>query len=194
MRRSVTSFVCGLIGSLFCLNWGFIMGFFANVAGCVKTNETGSNEALLIYFLGWLCFIGAIFGIVGAANCFKKARAGAIWLTVSTVMCSPLLIYMFVNIQSLFEGFATNFVLTNVVIFLLPAILLAVATVFAWLAKKVNKPMANSYEAIANAAQSDDGTSKLEKELTKLKETFDKGIITEEEYNAARKKIIEKNT
>lgn len=192
MRKSVTSFVCGLIGSLFCLGWGFFAAFIMNIAGAISASIDGTSDATitLVYVLGWLCFIGAIFGIVGASNCFKKARVGAIWLTIATVMCAPLHIYIFVQIPSI----GGAFIFSRIVVVLLPVILLAVATVFAWLAKKVNKPMANSYEAIANAAQSDDGTSKLEKELTKLKETFDKGIITEEEYNAARKKIIEKNT
>ena len=193
MRKSVTSFVCGLIGSLFCLGWGFFAAFIMNVAGAISSAIGGSADSTItvVYLLGWLCFIGAILGIVGASNCFKKARVGAILLTIATIMCVPLHIYIFVK----FPTIGGAFVLSRIVIVLLPVILLATATVLAWIAKKVEIPFANSYSAIENATRVDEnGSSKLERELVKLKETFDKGIITEEEHNAARKKIIEKNT
>jgi len=192
MRKSVTGFVCGLIGSLFSLWWGFWVGVIGNI-GTLLSSATGSGAdgtITVLYLLGWVGFIGAIFGIVGASNCFKKARAGAIWLTIATAMCGSLQLYLFFSLTGDFAAL----LLTRVVIFLLPAILLAVATIFAWIAKKVEVPEGNnSYSSIANNVnKTKEDDSALERELLNLKKTLDKGLITEDEYQAARKKIIEK--
>lgn len=187
MRRSITSLICGLIGSIFSLAWGFIFGIVGEV-GTAATSATSSGPdgtLSLIYVLGWLCFLGAILGIVGASLSVKKARAGAIWLTIATVMCAPLQIYAFAKLQ------VTTMIMANIIVCLLPTILLAVACVFAWLAKKVNSPEQLKRQTVGETTSS--SVSGLESELLKLKETFEKGLITEEEFNEARKKIINKH-
>ena len=192
MRRSVTGFVCGLIGSLFSLWWGFWFGVIGNVGTLISSAAGSGSDGTItaIYLLGWVCFIGAIFGIVGASNCFKKARAGAIWLTIATVMCGSLQIYVFVSLT----GGIGELLLTRIFIFLLPTILLAVASIFAWCAKKADKVVgAGNVSATVNVQREESGANSLERELLKLKETFEKGLITEEEYKEARKRILDKN-
>ena len=182
MRRSVTAMICGLIGSLFSLWWGFIFGSFGDLLKIIPTDEA-SRLATTLTVLGWFAFIGGIVGIVGSSLSLKKARKGAICLTIATVFSGALQLYIFGKTVS-----GSN-IMTSVMIFLLPTVLLVVASVFAWLAKETEPTRS------ANAAsQNNSNNQGLEKELSGLKEMLDKGIITEEEFAVAKKNLLEKYT
>ncbi len=193
-RKTLTGFICGLIGSLFSLFWGFWAGIVGNIgtviAAAADSSATGSLN--IVNVLGWLAFIGGIIGIVGSAMCFKKARTGAIWLTIATLMSGSLLLYIFIQIVM---AAGATMLFTWVIVFLLPAILLAVATVFAWLAKPVNGTVTNNPYIQSNnqPQQKVEKTETLEDKLQNLKNMYDKGLITEDEYNEARKNILSKN-
>ena len=79
-RRSVAGFIFGLIGSLFCLWWGFTFGLVGDIGQSIVNGVNGSGTwggtISIIMILGWLAFVGAIVGIIGAAMCFKSARKG----------------------------------------------------------------------------------------------------------------------
>ena len=202
-RKTLTGFICGLIGSLFSLFWGFWAGIVGNIgtviAAAADSSATGSLN--IVNILGWLAFIGGIIGIVGSAMCFKKARTGAIWLTIATLMSGSLLLYIFIQIVM---AAGATMLFTWVIVFLLPAILLAVATIFAWLAKPVNGTVTNNPYVQNNNYQPQpqvqpqpqqkvEKTETLEDKLQNLKNMYDKGLITEDEYNEARKNILSKN-
>ena len=197
IRKSVTAFILGLVGSLFSLWWGFISGIGGGlVDGILASSGAAFTEATLINLLGWLAFLGAIVGFVGAANCLKKARRGGILLTVATVMCSPIQLYFFIKII----GYTTAMFTTIFIIFLLPVVLLVVATVLAYCAKLVDAPadpmMQQTYTQSqpVQYTQPQPQANSLENELTNLKGMLDKGLLTEEEYNEAKKNAIAKHT
>jgi len=184
MRRSVTAMICGLIGSLFSLFWGFIFGVGGDLFKIIPTDEA-TKLATTFTVLGWLAFIGGIVGIVGSALSLKKARKGAICLTVATVLSGALQLYIFGKVV----GGSGSSIMTFIIIFLLPTVLLVVASVFAWLAKETEPSRSASA-----ANQTNSGNQGLEKELSGLKEMLDKGIITEEEFAVAKKNLLEKYT
>lgn len=192
MRKSIPAFICGLIGSLFSLWWGFVCGLIGNVGSLIGTAAEASELASsmnVVNLLGWLAFLGAIVGFVGAGYCFKKARRGAILLTVATLMCAPLQLYMFIKLIG-----AGSLITTIIIIFLLPVVLLIVATVLAYLAKEQPLTMQSYAAPQQPVASQQPATSGLEAELTNLKGMLDKGLLTEEEYNEAKKNAIEKHT
>ena len=194
MRKTTTGFVCGLIGSLFSLFWGFICGITGSALGLA----TDAAEVLVFQLLGWASFLGAILGIVGASLCLKKARKGAICLTVASVLCGALQLYLFI------KAFHTSFFMTIIIVFLLPTILLATATVFAWIAKITNtqhvayntnvgtipQPQNNSEQA----QPQNNGQKTLEEELNSLKDMFDRNLLTEEEFAEAKKNVLNRYT
>jgi len=185
MRRSVTAMICGLIGSLFSLFWGFIFGVGGDLFNIIPTDEA-SKLATTFTVLGWFAFIGGIVGIVGSALSLKKARKGAICLTVATVFSAALQLYIFGKVVG---GSSGSSIMTFIIIFLLPTVLLIVASVFAWLAKETEPSRSASA-----ANQTNSGNQGLEKELSGLKEMLDKEIITEEEFAVAKKNLLEKYT
>ena len=193
MRKSVTSFVLGIVGSLFSLFWGFISGLFGGLGGIVADgigSESGATTMGIINFLGWLAFLGAIVGFVGAGNCFKKARRGGIILTVATAMCSPIQLYWFIKLVQ----YTPTMTPTHLIVFLLPVVLLIVATVLAYCAKLVEAPAGPVYyqPQPQQPVQPQPQTTGLEAELTNLKGMLDKGLLTEEEYSEAKKNAIAK--
>ena len=193
MRRSVPAFILGLVGSLFSLWWGFISGIGGGLVDAIVGG--GVTEATAINLLGWLAFLGAIVGFIGVGYCIKKARTGAILLTVASAMCSPIQLYYFIKMV----GVTTVMLPTTIIIFLLPVVLLVVATVLAYCAKVREVPAAQTYAApqqpyAAPQQPAQPAASGLEVELTNLKAMLDKGLLTEEEYNEAKKNAIEKHT
>ena len=182
MRKSVTSLICGLIGSLFSLFWGFMFACFGNLLNIIPADEAVSIGTVLTV-LGWLAFFGGIVGIVGSALSVKQARKGAVCLSVATVMCGALQIYLFV------KSFSAEFLMTGLVVFLLPTILLLVAAVFGWLAKE-KQPAALQPQSVEQPKQE----KTLEQELSELKSMLDKGLINEEEFSEAKKSILAKHT
>lgn len=144
MRKSVPGFVLGLIGFLFCLGWGYIFGIVGDIVGGIagstgsEAADAASGVANTITTLGWLCFLGAIAGIVGASLCFKKARIGGIVMICATAVSAPLLIYAFV--QSIKAGTLSP---STIITILLPLALIVAGDVCAILAKPravVNQP------------------------------------------------------
>lgn len=192
MRKSITGFICGLIGSLFSLFWGFVCGITGSAFGLA----TDAAEVIVFQVLGWVSFLGAILGIVGAALCIKKAKKGAICLTIASALCGALQIYLFV------KAFATSFLMTSIIVFLLPTILLIVSTVFAWIAKPSqvnNLNHQNMQQTVYQKPNENDmppmkEEPTLEKELNGLKDMLDKNLITEEEYAEAKKNVLNKYT
>lgn len=144
MRKSVPGFVLGLVGFLFCLGWGYIFGIVGDIVGGIagstggEAAEAASWVANTIVTLGWLCFLGAIAGIVGASLCFKKARIGGIVMICATAVTTPLLIYTL--IQSIKAGTLSP---STIITILLPLALIVAGDVCAMLAKPravVNQP------------------------------------------------------
>lgn len=199
MRRSVPAFILGLVGSLFSLWWGFISGIGGGLVGSIIGAAGASDGGITttISLLGWLAFLGAIVGFVGSGNCFKKARVGGIMLAVTTLMCSPIQIYYFVKSVSA----ATMMIPTIIIVFLLPVVLLVVATVLALCARKRGEDpnMEKAYvnpqpQVVVNTVtQPAAQPTNMEQELAKLKEMNEKGLITDDEYAEARKKVIDKH-
>lgn len=136
-RKSVTAFVLGLIGSLFCIAWGFFGALLGEALGGIidavesATSTSSGVSTSIISVLSWLCFFGGITGIVGASMCFKKAKTGAITLSIATAACGAFLIYVFVQISKSSNGIS----FTNLVIILLPFVLLIGSVIAAFLAK-----------------------------------------------------------
>ena len=186
MRKSVTAMICGLIGSLFSLWWGFSFGLFGNLLNIVPAEEASNIGGLLTAF-GWISFLGAILGIVGASLSLKQARKGAICLTISAVMCAILQIYLFV------KTLTPDFVITAIMVFLLPTVLLIVAAVFGWVAKNNNTPSQNVSQQNSQEPQAKQTTT-LEQELSNLKSMLEKGLIDEQEFAETKKAILSKYT
>jgi len=196
MRKSITAFVFGLIGGLFCTMWGFIFGIAGEwgLSACKVAEADPAKEITIFTILGWLAFFGGIASIVGASQCFKNARRGAIILTSATIPCAALQIYIFSQIVSAAEG---SWVFSSMILFLLPAIFLIVADICAFLAKDVPDLVYPQYGTSPQhqaAPVQKSNSSTLEEELTKLKTMFDKKLLTEEEYNQARQKAINQYT
>ena len=196
MRKSVSAFVFGLIGGLFCVMWGFIFGVLGEgLSGCdLGSNTEAAEMVTLSMILGYFAFIGGIVCIIGASQCFRNARRGGIILASALVPASALLVYWFVKVVSASSG---NMVFTFILLLLLPVIFLIVSTVCAFLAKdqpelKYNPygtgPIQSPAHPAAPVQQSNSKT--LEQELTELKNMRDKNLLTEEEYNQARQKAI----
>jgi len=192
MRRSITSFICGLIGSLFCLFWGFVAGVVGNVGSIIALGAgappTGTIN--IVYILGWIAFIGAILGIVGSALCFKKAGKGGIFLIISTVACGALQVYLFVLYAK-----GGVMITTGLFVFLLPVILLAVAGIMGLCSKTIeDKNYAYVQQPVPPVEPTKSAApNSLEAELINLKNMFEKGLITQEEYDSAKKSLIEKH-
>ena len=174
MRRSITSLICGLIGSLFSLFWGFVCGITGNALSIITA---GAN---VLNILGWVAFLGAIAGIVGASLCVKQARKGAICLSAATALCGALQIYLFAH------AVGSEMLMTSIIVFLLPTVLLIVAAVFGFLAKE--------RATGAQAQQTNAQQKTLEEELSELKGMLDKGLINEDEFAEAKKAILAKHT
>ena len=172
MKRSITSLICGLIGSLFSLFWGFVCGITGNALSIIAA------EANVLNILGWLAFLGAIAGIVGASLCVKQARKGAICLSAATALCGALQIYLFAH------AVGSAMLMTSIIVFLLPTILLLVAAIFGFLAK----------EKAGSQQQAPVQTKTMEQELSELKGMLDKGLITEDEFVETKKSILIKYT
>ncbi len=185
MRRSITSLVCGLIGSLICLGLSF---FFLVIGSFIFGLSNGSGGALFQVLI-WISFSGATVGIVGSALSASKAMpAGAICLTISTLLCGGFNIWFLANASSSDAGFVTAVFFT-----ILPIILLLVATVMAWCAKeqktKIVTPT-NQPNFVPNQSVKQEKT--LEQELTELKEMTEKGLLTEDEFSEAKKNLLTK--
>jgi len=194
MKRSVSAFIFGLIGSIFSLFWGFWCGIIGDAGQLIASSAgEGASEITLVLIFGWTAFIGAIIGIIGASYCFKNAGKGSIILAIATAMCGILQIYLFVNAIS-----AGAFVMTLILILLLPVALMVTGTICAFRAPVIAPrqnvaPINNGYSAPNAQPQTPVSTGKtLEQELTELKRLFDNGILTEEEFATAKKNAIEK--
>ena len=184
MKKTITGLVLGLIGGIISLFWGFVCGVLGYAASIIGSSAGGSGFNWL-YLLGWLSFEGAIFAIVGASNCVKHAGRGATCLLIATVLCGSLQIYLFCNAIA-----GSTPIVTLVIVLLLPTILLAVATLFAYFAKEVE---CTAKADNSTAAPHQNKMDSLEVELTKLKDMLDKGLISQEEYATAKKNVIEKH-
>lgn len=198
-RKSVTGFICGLIGSLFSLGWGFFFGVIGNAGEAVGLDSV-AKEVNVFSILGWLAFLGAIVGIVGAAMSLKDARKGGIVSVFSTIATAILQIYVFVNLLKI-----GTLVMSLIIICLLPVVLQVVAVVSELLAKpvEVNYPAYNNMQMGQGNiyqpqqpvnAQAPVAGNSLEQELTDLKGMLDKGLLTEEEYAEAKKNVIAKHS
>ena len=145
MRKSISAFVFGLIANIAFLAWGFFFAVLGDIASAL-----GGGSATLVLILSWLCFLGAIAGIIGSAQCFKRARVGGIILAVSTVCGAALLLYVFIN--SLISSGASGLTL-NIFICLVPVGLSIAGTVCAFLAKPMQPNNAQPYGYAPQYAQ-----------------------------------------
>lgn len=151
MKRSLPAFIIGLITSIFSLFWGFSTVLFGNfitalISGINSSGGSGveassTTVGVVIMILGWLGFLGGILGIIGASQCFKKAKIGGILLTISSVLCGSLLIYLFVK-TTINTG--TKMLVTSIMIYLVPVALFIASTICAFLAKPY-QPKPNLY-------------------------------------------------
>ena len=185
MRRSITAFICGLIGSLFSLFWGFVAGVVGNIGSIIGPSD-GSVSTNVIYALGWIAFLGAILGIVGSSLCFKMAKKGGVMLFISMLTCSALQIYLFVQYAK-----SGNMITTGIFVFLLPVALFIASTISAFCAKEISSAEGGTVSHPKESAKINNGNA-LEEELINLKSMFEKGLITQEEYTTAKKSAIDK--
>ncbi len=132
MRRSVTAFTLGMIGSLICFVWGILGAFCGDI---LAITGVAPQVTRLIAVFGWLCFFGSWLGIAGAGLTLKNARIGALCLLISSVLCGALLVDVVV------ETIKGNIISPAICVLLLFSLaIMVVAVVFGFLARKVKKP------------------------------------------------------
>lgn len=156
-RRSIPSFVLSLIAGIFTAYIGFYVAWISMLIGAF-----GGIEYILFLIAGWACIIGSVVGIVGGSFCFKRARVGAIILTVVTATAGVALVWVFIKIMSVSPGAVTaedgtvvNPGLVMGILTLAPAIMYIVATICAYLAKPINKqePQQFAYQTVQTPEQ-----------------------------------------
>lgn len=182
MRKSVPAFICGLIGSLFTIFWGFWFGVIGETLDAIigSMGESGVTQVSVLYVLSWLAFIGGIVGIVGCSLALKNTKKAQWNLLVAAITSSALLGYLFFQSSGML-------IATRIFIILLPAILLIVSTVLAFVTKD------NGVTAQTTNTQAAAPVQKtLEDELTNLKNMKEKGLLTDEEYAEAKKAALKK--
>lgn len=188
MRKNIPAFICGLIGSLFTLFWGFWVGILGEAASAILGSASDGGapaEVTILYILGWLAFLGGIVGIVGCSLALKDTKKAQWNLLAAAITSSALLGYLFAK-----SAPTGTMITTLILILLLPAILLIVSTVLAFCTKDKEVP---ATQVIVNNSQPAAPVQKtLEDELMNLKNMKDKGLLTEEEYAEAKKAALNK--
>lgn len=132
MRRSVTAFTLGLISSLSCFVWGILGAFCGDILAVVGV---APSVTTLIAVFGWLCFFGSWLGIAGAGLSLKNARIGALCMLISSVLCGSLFVDIVIQV---IKGNIISPAIIVLVLFSL--VLLIVAVVFGFFAKKETVP------------------------------------------------------
>lgn len=155
-RRSIPSFVLSLIAGIFTAYIGFYVAWISILIGAF-----GGMQYILFLIAGWTCIIGSVVGIVGGSFCFKRARIGAIILTIVTATAGVALIWVFIKIMiasgavTAEDGSVVNPGFVMGFLTLSPVVMYVVATICAYLAKPINKqePQQFAYQTVQNPEQ-----------------------------------------
>lgn len=158
IRKSIPSFVLALIAGIVTILVGIYTAWVSVVIAAF-----GGTQYLLFLALGWTCIIGGIVAIVGASFCFRRAKVGAIILTIVTATAGVALVWIFIKIMEASSSASTSAEeLSSLsagvflgVFTLIPAIMYVIATIFAYLAKPINKqePQQFAYQTVQNPEQ-----------------------------------------
>ncbi len=159
-RRSIPSFVLSLIAGIFTAYIGFYVAWISILIGAF-----GGMQYILFLIAGWTCIIGSVVGIVGGSFCFKRARVGAIILTVVTATAGVALIWVFIKIMmasgavTAEDGSAVNPGFVMGFLTLSPVVMYVIATIFAYLAKPTETYVAKPQQFAPQAPQTAQQTS-----------------------------------
>lgn len=197
MRKSIPAFICGLIGSLWTMFWGFWVGIIGEAVGSMFGGADSAPAVVtVIYILGWLAFIGGIVGIVGCSFALKNTKKAQWNLLIAAITSTALLGYLFIKSLASTQGVM---IATQVLLYLLPAVLLIVSTVLSFTTKDNGVPAQPQMQNYAQPMQNAQPTQptapaqkSLEDELVDLKNMKDKGLLTDEEYAEAKKAALAK--
>lgn len=141
MKKSIPAVIFGLIGSISCLiisGFASLLGNIVGALGAISTNGGNvENVGITIVILSIICFIGSIIGIVGACFCFKNSKVGGILLSVATILCGSLLVFLLIN--NLISSENSKIF---IIVYLIPLVFLIVSVITAFLGKgKKGKPI-----------------------------------------------------
>ncbi len=135
IRKSIPSFVLALIAGPISAYVGFYIIWVSILIGAF-----GGTDYIFFTIAGWACLIGSVLGIVGGSFCFKRAKIGAIILTIVTATAGVALVWTFFRIivasgSASGEGNEIGQGIVMGILTLAPAIMYVIATIFAYLAK-----------------------------------------------------------
>lgn len=135
IRKSIPSFVLALIAGPVSAYVGFYIIWVSILIGAF-----GGTDYIFFTIAGWACLIGSVLGIVGGSFCFKRAKVGAVILTIVTATAGVALVWVFFRIivasgSASGEGNEIGQGIVMGILTLAPAIMYVIATIFAYLAK-----------------------------------------------------------
>lgn len=158
-RRSIPSFVLSLIAGIFTAYIGFYVAWISILIGAF-----GGTDYIFFTIAGWACLIGSVLGIVGGSFCFKRAKIGAIILTIVTATAGVALVWTFFRIivasgSASGEGNEIGQGIVMGILTLAPAIMYVIATIFAYLAKPTETYVAKPQQFAPQVPQTAQQTS-----------------------------------
>lgn len=159
IRKSIPSFVLALIAGIVTILVGLYTAWVSVVFAVF-----GGTQYLLFLALGWTCIIGGIVAIVGASFCFRRAKVGAVILTIVTATAGVALVWIFFRIivasgSASGEGNEIGQGIVMGILTLAPAIMYVIATIFAYLAKPTETYVAKPQQFAPQVPQTAQQTS-----------------------------------
>lgn len=159
IRKSIPSFVLALIAGPISAYVGFYIIWVSILIGAF-----GGTDYIFFTIAGWACLIGSVLGIVGGSFCFKRAKIGAIILTIVTATAGVALVWIFFRIivasgSASGEGNEIGQGIVMGILTLAPAIMYVIATIFAYLAKPTETYVAKPQQFAPQVPQTAQQTS-----------------------------------
>lgn len=159
IRKSIPSFVLALIAGPISAYVGFYIIWVSILIGAF-----GGTDYIFFTIAGWACLIGSVLGIVGGSFCFKRAKIGAIILTIVTATAGVALVWTFFRIivasgSASGEGNEIGQGIVMGILTLAPAIMYVIATIFAYLAKPTETYVAKPQQFAPQVPQTAQQTS-----------------------------------
>lgn len=159
IRKSIPSFVLALIAGPISAYVGFYIIWVSLLIGAF-----GGTDYIFFTIAGWACLLGSVLGIVGGSFCFKRAKVGAVILTIVTATAGVALVWAFFRIivasgSASGEGNEIGQGIVMGILTLAPAIMYVIATIFAYLAKPTETYVAKPQQFAPQAPQTAQQTS-----------------------------------
>ena len=158
-RKSIPSFVLSLIAGPISAYVGFYIIWVSLLIGAF-----GGTDYIFFTIAGWACLLGSVLGIVGGSFCFKRAKVGAVILTIVTATAGVVLVWTFFRIivasgSASGEGNEIGQGIVMGILTLAPAIMYVIATIFAYLAKPTETYVAKPQQFAPQVPQTAQQTS-----------------------------------